>query len=364
MKRVLLIADSNMSLSGVPVVFMSIVRSLKENYIFDIIVLKDNDMYFEKEFLSYGGNIFRFNCKKPGNFIKKLFWLIHSYPKAVKEFLKNKIDLNQYDVIHSFHEGFSYPFIKAAKKSGIEKRILHINSAKSAYPTKRTVSQLLFDWYQRKAMKECTNIVFVSQKSLQLNDYKNKGVVLYNMYDENKFGEMTECTHNNLVLTQIATFSHRKNQLFSLSVVKEIKKEYPNVTFNIVGSEIEEGYLQKMKDYIQDNNLNNNVRFLGNKVDKIELNKGTSFILYPSTMESFGLVLIESQACGIHCFANKNIPTDADMGNTDFLDLDAKNWSSKIILYFKRNGNKRQEPINKDKFSTSQFIKTLESMYE
>ncbi len=170
--------------------------------------------------------------------------------------------------------------------------------------------------------------------------------------------------HNNLVLTQIATFSHRKSQLFSLSIIKEIKKEYPNVTFNIVGSEIEEGYLQKMKDYIQDSNLDSNVRFLGNKVDRIELNKETSFILYPSTMESFGLVLIESQACGIHCFANKNIPTDADMGNTDFLDLDTKSWSSKIIFHFKQNGNKRQEPINKDKFSTSQFIKTLESMYK
>ena len=69
MKNVLLIADSNMSLSGVPVVFMSIVRNLHKEYHFDIIVLKDNDMYFEKEFLSYGGKIFRFQFNKPSGFL-------------------------------------------------------------------------------------------------------------------------------------------------------------------------------------------------------------------------------------------------------------------------------------------------------
>ena len=363
MKRVLLIADSNMSLSGVPVVCMSIVRSLKENYIFDIIVLKDNDMYFEEEFLSYGGNIFRFNCKKPDNFIKKLFWLIHSYPKAVKEFLKNKIDLNQYDVIHSFYEGFSYPFIKAAKKAGIEKRILHICSAKSAYPAKKTLSQLLFDWYQRKAMKECTSIVFVSQQSLQLNNYKSKGVVLYNMYDEKKFDNIIDCKSNNLSLTQIATFSIRKNQLFSLKLLKLLKEKIPNVQLNIMGKELEEGYLEKMNLFISQNNLKDNVTFYEGSFDRVELNEKTSYIIYPSIMESFGLVLIESQACGIHCFANKDIPNDADMGNVDFLELNPELWTEKIYDYYTTFGNARKKPVNKDKFSSEQFIKKLKSIY-
>lgn len=363
-KKVLLVADSNMSLSGVPVVFMSIVRLLSDEYQFDIIVLKDNDMYFEKEFLTYGGKVFRFNCPKPNNFFKKFFWLTTKYYKTVKSFLNKDIDLKQYTAIHSFHEGFSYPFLKEAMRAGVSKRILHICSAKSAYPKDKTFSQLMFDWYQKKAMKCCTNIAFVSQKSLELNNYKDKGVVLYNIYDENKFGEITECTHNNLVLTQIATFSSRKNQLFSLEVTKLIKKSYPNVILNIVGFEIEVGYLQKLKTFIEDNDLQENVIFLGNKADRIELNRQTSYMLYPSTMESFGLVLIESQACGIHCFANKDIPNDADMGNTDFIKLDATLWANSIINHFNKNGNSRKKPANKDKFSSSQFIATLKSLYE
>ena len=363
MKRVLLVADSNMSLSGVPVVFMSIVKQLSNEYQFDIVVLKDNDMYFEKEFLSYGGKVFRFNCPKPDNMFKKFVWLTARYYKAVKAFLHKEIDLKQYVAIHSFHEGFSYPFLKEAKKVGISKRILHICSAKSAYPKAKSLSQSMFDWYQKKAMKLCTNVVFVSQKALQLNNYKNKGVVLYNIYDENKFGHLTECNHKKLVLTQIATFSSRKNQLFSLAVIKEIKKEIPDVILNIVGYELEDGYLQKMNEYIANNNLLNNIKFLGNKVDRVELNKETSYMLYPSTMESFGLVLIESQACGIHCFANKDIPNDADMGNTDFLELNVDLWAKKIINYFKENCNNRKKPIGMDKFSNNQFKQTLRNLY-
>lgn len=363
MKRVLLVADSNMSLSGVPVVFMSIVRLLSKEYQFDIIVLKDNDMYFEKEFVSYGGKIYKFNCPKPNNFLKKFFWLTTKYYKAVKSFLETEIDLNQYVAIHSFHEGFSYPFLNEAKKAGVPNRILHICSAKSAYQQNRSFSQSMFNWYQRKAMECCSNIVFVGQRALELNNYKNKGVVLYNIYDERKFGEITECKHSKLSLTQIATFSSRKNQLFALEVIKIIRKDYPDVTFNIVGYELENGYLKRMREYIDQNNLKSNIKFLGNKIDRIELNKNTSYILYPSTMESFGLVLIESQACGIHCFANKDIPNDADMGNTDFIELDANLWAKKIVDYFRENGNKRKQPINKEKFSEKQFIETINNLY-
>ena len=363
MKRVLLIADSNMSLSGVPVVFMSIVRCLKEEYVFDIVVLKDNDMYFEKEFLSYGGRIFKFNFRKPNNFIFKMFWLFFSFPKSVKRFLKNEINLKQYDVIHSFNEGFSYPFLKAAKKAVIKKRILHICSAQSAYPSKKTFSQILFNWYQKKAMKKCTNIVFVSQKSLSLHDYKNKGLILYNVYDENKFGNIIECCDNNLSLTQIGTFSERKNQLFSLQILDILKQRLPNVMLNIMGKELEEGYLQKMKNLISKKGLGNNVIFYEGNFDRIKLNKKTSFIIYPSTMESFGLVLIESQACGIHCFANKDIPNDADMGNVDFIELNPEIRATRILNYYISFGNSRKKPINKDKFSSEQFIRTLKEIY-
>lgn len=357
-----------MSLSGVPVVYMSIIRQLHQNYTFDIIIFNDNDMFFEKEFLSFGGKIYKFEFQKPKNFFKKFLWLFYSYPKSVKYFLNKNLNIKDYFVIHSFQEGFSFPFFKYGKKAGINNRILHICSAASAYPPKKSLKKRLFIWYQKKSKKLCTKLIFVSRQSLKYNNFKNKGVVVYNTYNEEKFDKLTPCTHQNLVLTQIGTFSSRKNQLFSLEVVKIIKDVNSNVILNIVGKslneEIEKNYLNKMNEYIHKEKLDMNVVFWDPESNREELNKITSYILYPSILESFGLVLIESQASGIHCFANKCIPNDADMGNVDFLELDSKLWADKIIKHYEKNGNNRKSPVNKSKFSTKHFIETFKELYK
>lgn len=363
MKKVLLIADSNMSLSGVPVVFMSIVRLLSKEYQFDIVVFKDNDMYFEKEFLSYGGRVFRYNFHKPDNFFKKLIWIKFSYYKSVKKFIKENIKLDEYTAIHSFQEDFSYPFIKEAKRAGIKKRILHICSAASAYKLKKHLNRKLLDQYKKKTIKQATNIVFVSKQALEMSKYKNKGAILYSVIDTQKYNQIIECVHKDLELTQIGTLSSRKNQLFSLKIIKDIKRYIPNVRLNIVGRELEVGYLKKMKDYIHQEGLDANVSFLDASTNQIELYKHTSYVLYPSTMESFGLILIEAQSCGIHCFSNKEIPNDADMGNVDFLVLDPFLWSKKIMNTFNNKNNERKRPKNKDIFSEESFIKTLDNIY-
>ena len=320
-------------------------------------------MYFEKEFLSYGGKVFRYKFDKPDNFLKKLIWIKSTYYKSVKNFINKNIKLDEYAAIHSFQEDYSYPFLKEAKKAGVKNRILHICSAASAYKIKKHLNRKLLDRYSKKAKKQATRIAFVSQRSLKLNDYKNKGVVVYNIYDEQKFGQITECVHNNLELTQIGTFSGRKNQLFSLEVVNRIKKEIPNVHLNIVGKEMDEGYLEKMNLYIKNNNLQTNVSILGTSTDRIELNKHTSYVLYPSTMESFGLILIESQSSGIHCFANKEVPNDADMGNVDFLELNAELWSKSIVDFFNKHHNLRKKPENTELFSCLNFKSTINKLY-
>ncbi len=363
MKKVLLIADSNMSLSGVPIVFMSIVRHLSKEYLFDIVVFKDNDMYFEKEFLSYGGKIFRYNFKKPSNILKKIIWIKLSYHRSVKKFLNDNINLKDYTAIHSFQEDFSYPFIKAAKKMGIKNRIMHICSAKSAYKTKKTLNRKLLDFYSKNALKQATHIIFVSKQALKLTNYKNKGMVLYSVLDNQKYDQIIECNHKKLELTQIGTFSSRKNQLFSLEVLKRIKQRIPDVHLNFIGKEIESGYLDKMNTYISNEKLEDNVTFLNSAVNQIDLYKHTSFILYPSTMESFGLILIEAQSCGIHCFANIDIPNDANMGNVDFIELNIDSWANSIEAYYKANNNYRKSPKNTELFSAYYFKSTLLKLY-
>ena len=66
MKNVLLIAANGLSKTGVPTYIMNIVRNLSNVYCFDIVTFNDDD-YYKKEFLSYGGNIYNFKHKKVNN---------------------------------------------------------------------------------------------------------------------------------------------------------------------------------------------------------------------------------------------------------------------------------------------------------
>lgn len=362
-KRVLIIASSNMSLSGVPVVYMSIVRALKDEYSFDIIILKNDDMYFEQEFKSYGGKIYFFNCQKPNGTFKSLIWAIFKLKRKTKAFFNEQIDINNYDCIHSFNGEFgSIVFSKLKNKKTI--KIFHICSAQSAYKRKKKLKELIWESIFSPVCKYADHILFVSKASLENSGYKSKGLILYNIYDEEKYGKIEKCIHNSLCLTQIGTFSSRKNQLFSLRVLHEILNFYPDAKLNIVGKEIEDGYLKLIKLYIKNNNLNDNVNICDPSTDRIQLNRMTSFVIYPSLQDSFGLVLIESQASGIHCFASNTIPNDADLGNVDFIELDENKWSKLICDFYRRHGNARIAPINLEKFSKNTFKNTLLALYE
>lgn len=361
-KRILIIADSDLSNSGVPMVFMSIVRALKNEFVFDVIITNSDDMFYKDEFLSYGGKIYVFNRRTPNRGIRKLLWLLFKLKKLTYRFCNKEIIFNNYYAIHSFDEMFSSYFFRLAKKKGIKYRIVHICAAFRAYNIKKSLKLLMLEHDRRKTFKLCTSIACSSDSTLKYNNYKGKGITLFRTYDEKRFPGIIECLHNDLVLTQIGTFSCRKNQLFSLQLIKEIKKTYPNIILNFVGKEMEEGYEKKMNEYIEKYSLKENIRYLGTNPNREELSRNTSFVIHPSTMEGSGNVLVESQVCGIHCFASNSLPDGYDLGNVHFLELDYLLWSKQILQYFTRYKNKRTEPIGKERFSLTQFKTTLIKM--
>lgn len=363
-KKVLLIAASNMSLSGVPVVFMSIIRSLSHKYTFDIVVLDDKDMYFENEFLSYGGKIFKYLNPKPRGILRKLVWFFGGFKRNTSLFIKNNLRLNDYCAIHSFSGEFGSILFKNEKKNDKVVKIFHVCSALSVYKEKLTIKQILWNCNFNDVYKYADKVLYVSKAALKYAKNRQKSDVLYNIYDEEKFNKIENCAHNNLSLTQIGTFSSRKNQLFSLKVLTLLKNSFPNVKLNIVGKEIEAGYYNRILEFIEEKSLKNNVDIFNDKTDRISINRNTSYVIYPSIQDSFGLVLIESQASGIHCFASNTIPQDADMGNIEFLPLNENCWADTIKEYFLKNRNKRIIPTEKDKFSKTAFAKKLISIYD
>lgn len=363
MKKILIIASKNLSMSGVPVVIMSIVRALHKEYCFDILIYDTHDNYFDKEFLSYGGKIFYFNKKRRKNLLKKIYYQFLTYNYRIRRFFRTKINLAEYDIIHSFDEERSYPIFLYAKKNNL-KTILHINSADAAYPRNKGIFHLVEHCLQKKALRFCDCVLCVSEPVYKLWNYKNKGKLVLNCFDSEYLNQIIDKQTSDIVLCQIGTFSSRKNQLFSLQVVDILNKKKFHAILYLIGNEIENGYKNKINTFIDDKNLKNNVVFLPPDYDKKMLFSKTSFLLFPSLKESFGLVLLEAQASGIHCFASDTIPTDSDMGNVDFLELNATKWATAIEDYYFKNGNKRTEPKRKNIFSIETYSNRIKNIYE
>jgi glycosyltransferase involved in cell wall biosynthesis len=85
-----------------------------------------------------------------------------------------------------------------------------------------------------------------------------------------------------------------------LKAVRKIKKIIPDIDLHIVGAVRKEKYFRELKKYVHDNDLEQNVAFLGplsGAEVKKEYSECSIFVL-PSEEESLGLVLVEAMAAG------------------------------------------------------------------
>lgn len=93
----------------------------------------------------------------------------------------------------------------------------------------------------------------------------------------------------------------RKGLLNLLKAVDLLKKEIPSAKLHIVGKVRKRNYFNSLTDYVNENDLKNQVVFKG-ALSNNELNKEygeCSVFVFPSEEESQGLVLLEAMAAGI-----------------------------------------------------------------
>ena len=72
-KRVLLVSCEGLGNGGVQAIMMGIVRNLYTEFHFDILLFTSEKRYFDDEFLSYGGKIFRVPKYEGTNPIRRRF---------------------------------------------------------------------------------------------------------------------------------------------------------------------------------------------------------------------------------------------------------------------------------------------------
>lgn len=89
--------------------------------------------------------------------------------------------------------------------------------------------------------------------------------------------------------------------LFDLiSIWKEVIKKNPNAKLAVAGIVEDQKYVDSFLKLIKQSDLSNNIIFLGpqEKNSIFDLIRSSKLVIYPSTFDTFSLVIIESLACG------------------------------------------------------------------
>lgn len=96
-------------------------------------------------------------------------------------------------------------------------------------------------------------------------------------------------------LLYIGRFSHEKNPLDFLKIIKMLKEKKPDIKAVMVG----EGALyDTCQDYIGDNDLSENVQLMGFTANPYKYINNTSILVMTSVYEGFGLVAVEAMILG------------------------------------------------------------------
>lgn len=360
-QNAIIIAYNSLNNSGVPNVIYQTILSLRNYYDFDIVTFEQNNFYLDilkKNDINISIHLLK--DKKKNSLIGKIWW--HSFGKYLywsKSIKKIFID-KKYDVIHSFKEFDSFPFLKEAKKANVSTRILHTNVD---HAFKKPKWYDIFYPYRRKKSIHLSTIRLAPSFQSGTHAFKSKSfITIHNSFNENKYF-FSSSNQTDINIVQVGTFSSNKNQVFSINTFNEIVKKYKNSKLTLIGYENEVGYADKIIKKVNELNLKNNVELInGRNLDYVSYSK-YSFAILPSCHEGASLVAVEAQACGLDVFASNTVPVDINCGGVHFISLEKGPvyWANEIIAFIKNNEFRHK--YNIDRFSSQKFKESIKKIY-
>lgn len=131
--------------------------------------------------------------------------------------------------------------------------------------------------------------------------------------DEYKFDQLTRAKvreelslGNDFVIGNAGRMTDQKNQMFLLDIFAALNKMCPSSTLVIAGQgEME----QLLKEKVKKMNLDEKVRFLGQRSDVAGLYSAMDTFILPSKYEGLPMTLVEAQAAGLPCFTTSEAVT-------------------------------------------------------
>lgn len=294
------------------------------------------------------------------------------YHKALKRVLKE----GNYKIIHSNINTLSVFSLFAAKCAGVPVRIAHSHSTTNKKEKKKNLMKQVLRPFSKVFATDYMCCSELAGRWLFGNKEYDKGNVylLNNAIDLDKFKyneslrkkkrKELGIKDNTLVIGHIGRFVAQKNHDFLIDIFDEIHKKNNNSILLLAG---QGPLMEDIKNKVKELNLDDNVKFLGQRNDANELYQAFDVFLLPSLYEGLPVVGVEAQAAGLLCYLSDDMTKETKVLDiTKFMSLNntPKEWADNIlddVKKYKRIDTSKE--MTAKNFNIKEEAKKLEEYY-
>lgn len=353
---------------------LQIIRTMNiggaETFIMNVYRNIDRDK-IQFDFLVNGEGIYDSEIRKLGGRIYKIPYLTEvGQFKYIKE-LKNFLDIHkEFKIVHSHIDQVSGIIVQTARLCNIPLIISHSHSTKNS----NGIIGKIYKRYLQSKINKNTDIKMACGHDAAKWLYRGQdsdAIIVNNGIDVNKFKFKEEfrkeirkefnIDNNTIVVGHVGRFSKVKNHEFLIDVFNEYQKSIDSVLM-LVG----DGYLKdKIENKVFKLNLQDKVKFLGNRKDVYKVYSAFDVILFPSLYEGISIALIEAQCNGLKILASDTIDPKTDIIGNIYIESLKKlpeEWNSKLKkINMKRNENIKK--IVENGYDINTVAKRIEKIY-
>ena len=294
------------------------------------------------------------------------------YHKALKRVLKE----GNYKIIHSNINTLSVFSLFAAKCAGVPVRIAHSHSTTNKKEKKKNLMKQILRPFSKVFATDYMCCSELAGRWLFGNKEYDKGNVylLNNAIDLDKFKYNESLRKKKrkelgikddaLVIGHIGRFVAQKNHDYLIDIFNEIHKKNNNSILLLAG---QGPLMEDIKNKVKELNLDDNVKFLGQRNDANELYQAFDVFLLPSLYEGLPVVGVEAQAAGLLCYLSDDMTKETKVLDiTKFMSLNntPEEWANNIlddVKKYKRIDTSKE--MTDKNFNIKEEAKKLEEYY-
>lgn len=367
--KILQVSCEGLGNGGIQAVIMGICSNMPEIQ-FDILLFTREKRYYDDQFKSLGGKIYRIpNYEGANKFRKKLDYYIRFIRIFIGTYtiLKNK---GPYDVIHCHNDLESGICNLAARFAGVKIRISHAHTANNKF-SKKNIIGYIYKRFLQMLMNLNSNIKIGCTKDALISIFgkkylkKKHSFIIPNPIDTKKFKRTKKYQSiGNIKIVHVGRYCENKNQIFLIEILPYILKRFPNALLQLIG--FGEEYKKQLKSKAISLGVQSKVEFLPSDSDIKEVLEEASLFIFPSINEGFGIALLEAQAMEVPCLVSSSVPKDVNCGLCKFLSLSEKKetWAEEAIKIIE---NIHELKLNKEKlyfFDIKNYVQKMKFIYE